>query len=115
MHQSDHAATRHLPEGTEAVAYLVDRMRMSSAHHGLTGVSSDAMVYAAFSGTEVYRNDYPRDRSDWRRCLLAYALAPRWLRERMRPIMRLYREALDPRYYRWGYQFPRTSDLPVAA
>jgi len=96
---------------TEAVRYLVQRMGMDAGHHGLTGISSDALVVAAFTGEDPWRNSYPWDRSDWRRCLVAYALAPQWLRERMRPTMRAYRAALDRRYWRWGCPFPRTDSI----
>lgn len=95
----------------EAVLYLVERMRLDAGHHALTGISSDALVVAAFTGEPPHRFSYPSDRADWRRCLVAYALAPPWLRERMRPILRSYRAALDRRYWRWGCEFPRPADI----
>ena len=93
--------------------YLVQRMEMDAEYGGLTGRSSDALVVAAFTGEGPYITEYPLDRADWRRCLLAYALAPEHLRERMRPAMRDYREHLAPQYRRWSqrWQFPRTSAL----
>lgn len=83
-------------------AYLVERLRLSAAHEGLTGRSSDAMVRHAFGGEDPIKNwDYPADRWDFRRCLLAYALAPDSVRERMRPLMCRYRAELRGQYRRW--------------
>lgn len=88
--------------------YLVGRMVLADRRASYTGVSSNAMVRVAFSGGDAW---YPSDRWDWRRCLLAYALAPDELRERMRPTMREYRARLDPRYRRWlGPKSPCLAD-----
>jgi hypothetical protein len=104
---SEHPAA----QDRSAVIYLVERMALDAGHKGLTGISSDALVVAAFTGEPPHRFSYPSDRADWRRCLVAYALAPLWLRERMRPVMRAYRAALDRRYWRWGCEFPRPADI----
>lgn len=88
-------------DAMDVLEYLVRRMQADSDLRSITGRSSDAMVLSALTGRAVYKTDYPRDRSDWRRCLLAYALAPPVIRDRMWPIMRAYRAALDPRYRTW--------------
>ena len=83
------------------IEYLRERLLLGEAWIHATGVSSNAMVLAAIWHGEVDRGDYPSDRWDWRRCLLAYVLAPEDLRERMRPIMRSYCAELRPTYRRW--------------
>ena len=75
---------------------------MAAAHLGFTGVSSDAMVAHAFGWEQPIPNwNYPHDRGDWRRCLLAYAMAPQTIRDRMRPTMRAYRAHLSDVYLTW--------------
>jgi hypothetical protein len=107
---SDAAEGGHVSEAELTVRYLVERMAMNGRHGGLTGRSSDAMVLACFTDDDVPRWHYPLDRPDWRRCLLAYALAPEFLRERMRPTMRSYRAELrrgERWRWAWGCEWPR--------
>jgi hypothetical protein len=115
--QAAEAQRAELQEALRERDYLVQRSVLRSEWKGLTGRSSDAMVVAAFTGEGPWRTDYPLDRSDWRRCLLAYALAPEHLRERMRPTMRAYRASLHDKHRRgFGrYPFPRTNGVAALA
>lgn len=72
----------------QTLEYLLDRMTWGA---GKTGVSSDAMIRAALGGELVEWHERPRDGADLGRCELAYDLAPKHLKKRMRPMLRQFR------------------------
>ncbi len=94
--------------------YLTERLALSHNYFHQTGRSSDELVLFALTGDGPWRDCFPLDRADWRRCLLAYARAPEFLRERMRPVMREYRSNLRTRDLRIGScHYPHPVEMPI--
>lgn len=92
------------PEALRFVAsrYLADGSGVTFKRGRCTGVSSDALAWFAVGARDEPKpHEYPRDDSDLAACHLTYTMAPKWLQERMDPVMVKYREAVADPANRW--------------
>ena len=75
----------------EVMAFLARRLIRKA---GDNGISSDALIAAAATGSVIPNEVYPHDHSDFGRCCEAYSLAPSVLRRRMLPQLVAWGEKL---------------------